>query len=419
MARPFDSPNPASNPLRPTVPQRPTVKTETPNRFSALTEVQFPKLSPPMPTKLVDLKTNLPLDKGSSAASSSSIQTKQSYAMKAPETFAQAVNPTAAKVIPSSPVKEEFKFVISTVMPIIALDKAYEGYPVSQLIKPVYTNNNFVDTEDPLKTRRFYEAILVDTDSIEVEHSLDTNNPDYISYSKFTIKRILTPFNWFVDHLHTPIALSMPHRPQTYNWHDYRAAWFNFMYVRPGHTWFVKYCPAMVEATIPRWFYEWWSCFGGTKDVLPQQFLNRFPDFLIKEGCSTLPEHIQMCKYFIKKRISYIISWTFSKEEQHRIKYLSKEIKIKGWTPKPTAPKTPDQGKAATTASPLSSASKKALKEKLKQALAKLDGPDNTDNTNTEELLQLIAEASSTGSSSDNGDMLDPKGIAMAYLDPY
>ncbi|XP_047259091.1 uncharacterized protein LOC124891393 [Capsicum annuum] len=209
----------------------------------------------------------------------------------------------------------------------------------------------------------------------------------------------------------------MPHRPQTYNWHNYRAAWFNFIYVRPGHTWFVKYCPAMMEATIPRWFYEWWTCFGGTKDVLPQQFLNRFPDFLVKEGCSTLPEHIQMCKFFIKKRVSYIISWNFSKEEQHRIKYLSKEIKIKGWTPKPTAPKTPDKGKAATTASPHSSASKKALKEKLKQALAKLDGPDSTDNT--EELLQLIAEASSTGSSSDNGDMLDPKGIAMAYLDPY
>ena len=57
------------------------------------------------------------------------------------------------------------------------------------------------------------------------------------------------------------------------------------------------------------------------------------------------------------------------------------------------------------------------LKEKLKQALAKLDEPDATDNT--AELMQLIAEASSTGSSSDNGDMLDPKGIAMAYMDPY
>ncbi|MDV3184937.1 MAG: hypothetical protein Q8842_01050 [Candidatus Phytoplasma australasiaticum] len=61
--------------------------------------------------------------------------------------------------------------------------------------------------------------------------------------------------------------------------------------------------------------------------------------------------------------------------------------------------------------------SKKALKEKLKQALANLDSPDTS--TNAEELLQLIAEASSTGSSEDNGDMLNPKGIAMAYLDPY
>lgn len=209
----------------------------------------------------------------------------------------------------------------------------------------------------------------------------------------------------------------MPHRPQTFNWYDYKSAWFNFIFVRPGHTWFVKYCPAIMEAIIPRWFYEWWLCFGGTKEVLPQQFHNRLPDFLVKEGCSTLPEHIQMCKFFLKKRISYIISWNFSKEEQHRIKYLSKEIKIKGWTPKPTAPRTPDKGLSTASASHQPSPSKKALKEKLKQALAKLDGPDTTDNT--EELLQLIADASSTGSSDDNGDMLNPKGIAMAYLDPY
>ncbi|XP_047259886.1 uncharacterized protein LOC124892712, partial [Capsicum annuum] len=179
MARPFDTPAATSNPLRPTVPQRPTLKAEvqSQNRYSALTELQFPKLSPPLPSKLVDLKTNQPLEKGSSATSSS-VQTKQSYAMKAPETFAQAVNPAIAKPTPPSPSKEEFKFVTTNVMPILALDKAYEGYPLNQLAKPVYTNNNFVDTEDPLKTRRYYEAILVDTDSIEVEHSMDERNPD-------------------------------------------------------------------------------------------------------------------------------------------------------------------------------------------------------------------------------------------------
>ena len=80
-------------------------------------------------------------------------------------------------------------------MPVLALGKEYEGYPLDQLIKPVYNDKNFVDTESLLKTRRYYEAILVDNDSIKVEHSMNERNPKYIDYSRFTIKRILTPFN--------------------------------------------------------------------------------------------------------------------------------------------------------------------------------------------------------------------------------
>ncbi|KAF3613829.1 hypothetical protein FXO37_36210, partial [Capsicum annuum] len=113
--------------------------------------------------------------------------------------------------------------------------------------------------------------------------------------------------------------------------------------------------------------------------------------------------------------VSYIISWNFAKGEQHRIKYLSKEIRVKGWTPKPAASKTLDKEKSAATSSTSASHSKKALKEKLKKALQDMESLD----ANEEEILQLLDEASSTGSSDNNGDMLNPKGIAMAYLDPY
>ena len=124
-----------------------------------------------------------------------------------------------------------------------------------------------------------------------------------------------------------------------------------------------------------------------------------------------------MCKFFIKKWVSYIISWNFAKGEQDRIKYLSKEIKVKGWTPNLVAPKTLDKGKTASPVLPPNNASqnKKALKEKLKKALRDMESQE----TNEEEVLQLLEEASSTGSSDNNGDMLNPKGIAMAYMDPY
>jgi len=85
---------------------------------------------------------------------------------------------------------------------------------------------------------KVYEFVLTDTDSVEIDHIFEENNPDSIQYSKFTIKRILSPFEWFVDHLHTPIHLSKAHRSQTYNWYDYKATWYNFIFVRPNiHTW--------------------------------------------------------------------------------------------------------------------------------------------------------------------------------------
>ncbi|WMV37467.1 hypothetical protein MTR67_030852 [Solanum verrucosum] len=242
MARPFVPPPLTPAKVEPSV--RPELTFQ--NKFTSLAD--FPRLPcptqpkltkllcPPQP-KLINLRpTKPPVQE----ASSSSVQTKASYAMKTPESFAQAVNPELTKTIPTKaiPKEESFEFIVSQTLPLMALNKEYENFDIGTLIKPFYTDFNYVDIENPLKTRGFYEAILIDTDSIEIEHSRDANN--YIQYSRFTIKKILDPFEWFADHLHTPIALTMAHKPQTYNWHDYKAAWMNFLYLRPRHTWFVK-----------------------------------------------------------------------------------------------------------------------------------------------------------------------------------
>ncbi|KAG5589850.1 hypothetical protein H5410_040364 [Solanum commersonii] len=180
MTRPFIHPPLAL--AKAEAPQRPELTFQ--NKFTVLADYprlpcpstpKLPKLPCPPQPKLINIRPTKPFDQG---ASSSSIQTKESYAMKAPESFALTLK---------------------------------------HLIRPCYTNSNFVDTDNSLKTKRFYEAILIDTDSIEIEHSRDENNPANIRYSRFTIKKILDPFKWFADHLHTPIALSVTHKPQTYN----------------------------------------------------------------------------------------------------------------------------------------------------------------------------------------------------------
>lgn len=103
------------------------------------------------------------------------------------------------------------------------------------------------------------------------------------------------------------------------------------MYLRPNtHTLFVKYSEDRKSATIPLWFYEWWSQFGVNKHVLSPQFLIQFEKLQVEQNISTLQENIKWCKLFISKRISYIIIWSFDIYEIERIKYPSKTIKIKG-----------------------------------------------------------------------------------------
>ncbi|KAG5576688.1 hypothetical protein H5410_056822 [Solanum commersonii] len=60
----------------------------------------------------------------------------------------------------------------------------------------------------------------------------------------------------------------------------------------------------------------------------------RLKEYEVLLSKATLPENIKWCKFFIFKRISYIISRSFDILKFERIKHLSKTIKIKEWTPK-------------------------------------------------------------------------------------
>ncbi|KAG5606258.1 hypothetical protein H5410_027750 [Solanum commersonii] len=177
MARPFVPP-----PLTPAK-AKPSLRPELAfqNKFTALAD--FPKLPcptqpkllcPPQP-KLINLRpTKPPVQE----ASSSSFQTKANYAIKTPESFAQEVNPELTKTAPTKtiPKEESFECIASQALPLMALNKEYKSIDIGTLIKPCYTYFNYVDTENLLKTRRFYEAILIDTDFIEIKHSRDANN---------------------------------------------------------------------------------------------------------------------------------------------------------------------------------------------------------------------------------------------------
>ncbi|KAG5605601.1 hypothetical protein H5410_027093 [Solanum commersonii] len=133
MARPFEIPATGLFPQRPTASQRKNIIIDKGFQNKDTTLADYPKLQVNTLTKLINQK----IEQGSA---SSSVQTKESYIMKAPETFAQA-----------------------QALPIMAIDKQYERAHIASLIKPVYLQNNFVDINNPIKTQRYFEVILVDT----------------------------------------------------------------------------------------------------------------------------------------------------------------------------------------------------------------------------------------------------------------
>ncbi|KAH0664623.1 hypothetical protein KY285_025829 [Solanum tuberosum] len=83
-------------------------------------------------------------------------------------------------------------------------------------------------------------------------------------------------------------------------------------------------------------------------------------------------------------------------------------VTVKGWVPKQSNAKV--QEKTGSSAKKLSKA---ALKQKLKEAM------DNLDDYDEDQIMKMIEDAASTESSSeDNGDMCNPKGLALAYMEP-
>ncbi|KAH0665125.1 hypothetical protein KY285_026331 [Solanum tuberosum] len=83
-------------------------------------------------------------------------------------------------------------------------------------------------------------------------------------------------------------------------------------------------------------------------------------------------------------------------------------VTVKGWVPK--QPNAKVQEKTGSSAKKLSKA---ALKQKLKEAM------DNLDDYDEDQIMKMIEDAASTESSSeDNGDMCNPKGLALAYMEP-
>jgi len=92
---------------------------------------------------------------------------------------------------------------------------------ISSIVQKIFGANQF-STDDLRKTQKFYELILVDTNSVSITHTFDKYHPAQILYSKYIIRSILNSQqqkNPFEEH-----TFSISCTPQTFNYSDYKNA---------------------------------------------------------------------------------------------------------------------------------------------------------------------------------------------------
>ncbi|PIM99810.1 hypothetical protein CDL12_27692 [Handroanthus impetiginosus] len=121
----------------------------------------------------------------------------------------------------------------------------------------MYLNNNF----SPIfgsKNLNYYQVILKETHSVVIEVT-DRSNKD-IAFSKFLIRKVLTPQEWGIG-LSAPRYLTQyQNQPKSFTYLDYIFAWEGGLLYENSlkrHSWFLKFQFEDQRGPLPSWFKSW------------------------------------------------------------------------------------------------------------------------------------------------------------------
>ncbi|KAG4980251.1 hypothetical protein JHK82_033487 [Glycine max] len=159
-----------------------------------------------------------------------------------------------------------------------------------------------------LKTRTFYELILVDSNSVSIKHFKDPKDQTLNTHSIIQILKVLEPRHFGSD-LNKGKRFSIPFDPVGYTYWDYVDAWTKVFWhqnTRFKHSWLI-YFKTNTIYNFPNWFLQWWDFFGQIPEIFPETVQQGFAQFEKQYNSqeSRIPENL---KYFS----SFPLSWIFS-----------------------------------------------------------------------------------------------------------
>jgi len=88
---------------------------------------------------------------------------------------------------------------------------------ISSIIQKTFCPHHFA-TDDLRKSQKFYELILVDTQSVSITHTFDKYRPAQILYSKCIIRDVFTAQQWKNPFEERKFSITFD--PLTYNYND-------------------------------------------------------------------------------------------------------------------------------------------------------------------------------------------------------
>ena len=109
---------------------------------------------------------------------------------------------------------------------------------ISEIVQKTFGVQHFA-TDDLRKSQKFYELILVDTNSVSLTHTYDKYHPPQILYSKCIIKSVIAAQQWKDPFEERPFSISFT--PQKFNYHDYKNVWCHAFLQPNVHSWFFNF----------------------------------------------------------------------------------------------------------------------------------------------------------------------------------
>ena len=184
-----------------------------------------------------------------------------------------------------------------------------------------------------LRTREFYEMILVDSESVEIEHTLDSKS-ERVQYSKVKILKVMTLSHWKLKP-HSQKTLNGYPGISTYDYNDYKDIWYKAFLLRNyNHSWFF-YFDQRFTNSYHNWFLTWFKFYGNILDNFPEPVKEGFITF--KDDYFDKSPNVQeniILQFTVNFHIPWILTWTYSfsqPTETNPSYMLFREFRTKFW----------------------------------------------------------------------------------------